>query len=132
MDTILRKAYFRSCHDQSWIESDLHPQALGFSQDLAALIEQHLGHLTPTAATFLLAQRLFKIVLQAIVLKCKLSTARECLEYTWYSSGSPFDAGNMESANGDGEEVLLTSFPRILMHHDDGVEAVAKAMVWVV
>ena len=132
MDTVLRKAYFRRCHDQSWIESDLHPKALSMSEDLAALIEQHLGHMAPTAATFLLAQRMLKIVLQAIVLKCKLSTARERVEYTWYSSGASFDAGNMESANGDGEEVLLTSFPGILMYHDDGVEVVAKAMVWVV
>ena len=102
------------------------------SEDLAALVEQHLGHLAPAASTFLLAQRLFKIILQAIVLKCMLSTARERVEYTWYSSGATFDTRNMESANGDGEEVLLTSFPGILIHHDDGVEVVAKAMVWVV
>ena len=131
MDTVLRKAYFRRCHDQSWIESDLHSRALSMSEDLAALIEQHLGHVTATASTFLLAQRLFKVALQTIVLKCKLSTARERVEYTWYSSGATFDAGTMESANGDGEEILLTSFPGILIHHDDGVEVVAKAMVWV-
>lgn len=62
-----------------------------------------------------LAGRFYNIILDALVLKCKISSAREETEFTWYCGGEAIDSEVMEGFQDSHESVMLTVFPGLHM-----------------
>lgn len=69
------------------------------------------------------------MVFDALILKCKLSSAREEFKFLWYSSGEEVGLDTMEEASRNGHKrVVLTLFPGLYIAGPNA-EVLFKAQV---
>lgn len=135
-DTVLRKAYLRRILNGHWTKRHLAPIADRLSDDFAVRLEQHLGvdHgvggqvYGPTM--YALSERFSRIIFDALVFKCTISTSREETGFVWSRGEEKIDSDTMEGYQDGHERVLLAEFPGFeLREAGQEPEVVFKAQV---
>lgn len=94
------------------------------AEDFALRFEEHLssqigaGPQKESPSMYRLAKRFSQIISDALVMKCKISSARKKYEFVWSVGNDMMEAHLMEAPQGDQERVLLTTFPGLLIRED--------------
>lgn len=129
-DTVLRNAYFNRCSEPTWISDHLSWRARQLAQSLARVIVHHIGKGEDHTRDMQLVEGLYTIILDALVLSCKISTARESQQVLWYEPETEYHGKTMQEAShpADGR-VMLTLFPGLALVSESSCEIVARARI---
>lgn len=141
LDTILRRTYLSHIRKAVFQETSLATTADIFADRIAALLQEHLQAVNsygePQTAKNSLdrqarvrwAELLCEPLKDALVLKCKLSSAREDYRPQWFASEAPIVDGLMHGTHGAGEAVASTVFPGLTVERDGVTKLVFAAQV---
>lgn len=123
-DTLLRKAYLRRLNNDEWIQKTFGRVACRLAKEFALILEDHISA-QPGAipkedgpSVWQLAERFTQMLFDALVMKCKISSARQKYQFTWCVGGDTMDPHWMEASREDSDDVLLASFPGLLVRGD--------------
>lgn len=134
-DTLLRCTYLSWIHDKSAPDAEL-ARVLGMVKcQLANVVVEHLGagedatedELNDSLLTW--SEALAEPIKEMLVLRCKVSCAREAYEFSWPAPGILYDPRSMDCVHGDGDAVIRAMFPGLRIEADGPEKVIARALV---